>query len=155
MRLSDVPEDEIARLKRCEVANRSRARKHKAPVESVSIEGLILLQKGKCRKSGKPLIFDLGHPDRDGGKPVIAHEDCLTMKRTPGHVVGNVWLWRHDANQAEGRIEWSQISVGRRMEPKKDRPAKPKQTSRKLQSRGFQKPPPGHKTKWPTRKVGS
>lgn len=145
-----IPATELKRLQARERANRRRARDMGKPFEAVSIEGLLLLQDGKCAKTGKPLIFDPRDPDREAGKPIIAHEDCLAMKRSPGHVVGNVWLWRNDANQEEARAERSALALGQRVRGETRKP-KGKIGGRQLQSRGFQKPPEGHS--WWKRKV--
>lgn len=61
---------------------------------------------------------------------MIAHVIDRTVKRCPGHVVGNVELWRHDANQAMAAIEQRDRGVARRMavdltrrtEPKTEKP---------------------------------
>ena len=101
MTLSDIPEKELARIKAAEKRNRSRAKKYGRKVEPVSVESLLMLQRGLCHKSGKPLIFDEHHPDYANGKAVIAHEERLAWNQSRGHVVGNVWLWRHDENAKE------------------------------------------------------
>ncbi|MEL7445590.1 MAG: hypothetical protein AAGK02_07230 [Pseudomonadota bacterium] len=139
-----IPAEELTRLKAREVAHRKRARDKGLPVEPVNVEALLMLQNGKCRKTGKPLIFSASDTDRDAGKPIIAHEFPLGAKRSPGHVVGNVWLWRNDANQAEARIETSDIAHGKRVRgetcrPKQSIPSRPNpwppKGSRKLPSR--------------------
>lgn len=148
--LCDIPAIELKRLQQRERANRRRARDMGKPFETVSVEGLLLLQGGKCKKTGKPLIFDESDSDREAGKPVIAHDDCLAMKHSPGHVVGNVWLWRNDANQEESRAERSALARGQRVRGETRKP-KGRIGGRQLKSRGFQKPPEGYS--WWKRKV--
>ena len=139
---------EVKRLEARERAHRKRAVDKGVPMRPVSIEGLLLLQDGICQHTGKPLIFDPEHPDREAGKPVIAHERCLAMKHTPGHVPGNVWLWHNDANRKEARVETKMLGRGRRVSGETCRP------KGAIPSPGFQSPPAGHKWKWPKRKVG-
>lgn len=115
--LSDVPDKELKRLKDRERDNRRRAKQLGRKSQPVSVEALLLLQSGICHKSGKPLIFDEDHPDREAGKPVIAHDERLAWNQSKGHVVGNVWLWRHDENAAEAyEREAPDFAKARKME---------------------------------------
>lgn len=133
-----IPPSELKRLKERELANRSRARKYGRKTMPVSIEGLLLLQRGKCMKSGRPLIFDPRDPDYANGKAVIAHEERLAWNQSKGHVPGNVWLWRHDENAEEAyEREAPDFAKQRKMLApvglKSDEPRKPG----KIQGRGF------------------
>lgn len=145
----DIPEPELKRLKQREQAQRAETKRRGLPSKPVSVEGLLLLQRGLCAKSEKPLIFDEDHPDRASGKPVIAHVIDRTVKRCPGHVVGNVELWRHDANQAETKPENEARGLGRRHAVNKllacDRPENPKS---RWNGRGFPEKPEGYKYNW-------
>ena len=136
---SSVPASELERIEAAEKRNRSRAKKYGRKVLPVSVRGLLLLQNGKCHKSGKPLIFDPDHPDYANGRVVIAHEERLAWNQSKGHVPGNVWLWRHDENAAEAyKREASDFAKARHMavdwtgkdKPKAEKPAK----KRKIQS---------------------
>lgn len=139
--LSDVPAAELKRLKEREQAQRNETKNRGLPVKFVSIEGLLLLQQGLCAKTGKPLVFSDDDEDRADGKPVIAHVLDRTVKRCPGHVVGNVELWRHDANQAEAAEENRARGKARRMaiDLTRERPKPEKRKRSQIKSRGFDK----------------
>lgn len=142
--LASVPELELARLKKREKAQRRETLKRGLPAEAVSVDGLLLLQEGKCGHCGKPLIFDHDHPDREAGKPVIAHVFFRAGINSPGHTRHNVEIWHYECNQAMAAKEKSDQARGARClvrdverEPKPDavtRPAKPRWGGRSFQT---------------------
>jgi hypothetical protein len=113
----------ITKLKAAESRQRANTIKRGLKAEFVSVEGLLLLQRGKCQCGcGEPLdlesAWDSATPPP--GYPVIAH--VFARGSGGGHLVGNVWLWRHACNAREAPSETRAIAKGKRMAVQINRP---------------------------------
>ena len=78
------------------------------PHEHIDAEALLILQRYLCKCGcGQPLDleskWDAESPPP--GYPVVAHEFFRRGKNSPGHVLGNVWWWRHQCNAREAAKE--------------------------------------------------
>ena len=111
---AEVPDAEKKRLQAREKEHRRETvTKYKKPAESVSVEGLYLLQNGccfcpDCKGKNIPLnpLAKAGAPDQI----IIAHRIARSYKRSPGHTTKNVELWLNRCNQREAPSETSGIA---------------------------------------------
>ncbi len=111
---SEVPDAEKKRLQQREKAHRAETkREYNKPAESVSVEGLYLLQNGccvcpECKGKSVPLnpFAKTGAPDQI----IFAHVIARSYKRSPGHTTKNVELWLNRCNQREAPSETSGIA---------------------------------------------
>ena len=142
----DVPEGERKRLHNAEVRNRSRAREAGLPVIPVSVEGLWLIQGGKCACPECNYTQDLIH-----GDTVIAHKKHLKSRTgSPGHVPHNVQLWRHACNAREAKQEKRDLHKFDRFEVQE------KSTVEKREKKSAGSRWPKSRSKWPKgRKIGN
>jgi len=130
-----LPPAELTRLKKREAAQRSQTRamakasKTRLKVETVSIEGLWLLQRGVCGCDERcgPLNPNAEHGDPD--HIVFGH---LTARRFGGgHTIRNSALQRADCNQAATKHENNRGRVETKFTPDKTRRKSGKGAQRK------------------------
>ena len=145
---SDLPEEEKARLKRNEAAQRRETKARGLPAVSVSVEGLWLIQGGCCGcdvcRCKVPLV---------PGKIVIAHRHFRAGKGSPGHMPHNVQLWLEQCNDREAPLETAALAKGKRMAVDLNRSkAGPKRKS-SIPSRPFQSRPKDKPYQWPKRRM--
>lgn len=116
--LSEVPSDRIDRLKKAMKRQQSETDKRGLPAEHIDAEALLILQGFTC-KCGCGQALDLTSEwDAENpppGYPVVAHEFYRRGKNSPGHVLGNVYWWRHECNAREAAKENVARGRGNRM----------------------------------------
>lgn len=131
---SDLPEEEKARLKRNEAAQRRETKKRGLPALPISPEGLWLVQRGMCTCNECRGTVPL-----EVGDTVIAHPHFRAGKGSPGHVPTNVSLWRKACNAREAGPETSALGRGRRLAVDLNRKgSEPSRGRSSIQGRGFQ-----------------
>ena len=144
---AEVPDAEKKRLQARERAHRAETvREYKKPAESVSVEGLYLLQNGccvcdECKGKSVPLnpFAKTGAPDQI----IIAHKIARSYKHSPGHTTKNVELWLNRCNQREAPSETSGIAYEKKHTAFQSKVLMPRE------EREAQKAKP--KTRWPSR----
>lgn len=121
MNLSDfVTPTRLKALQSAEQRNRKATADMGLTAKPVEVGALILLQRGKCvcgKCNSLPLDFESEWSPASAppGYPVIAHK--VNRAKGGDHIVGNVWLWRHECNAREARSETSGAAKGDRFEP--------------------------------------
>ena len=148
--------ERIAKLKKqMQRQERETREKHNLPTERIDAEALLILQGYTCKcgcKQPLDLESEWDQQSPPAGYPVVAHEYFRKGKKSPGHVLGNVWWWRHECNAREAGPETTAFHKGNRFAVNKpvvfdeiEKP-KPKKSwpAREMKSRGFQKPPQGY-----------
>ncbi len=95
-------------LKTAMKRQQTETRERGLPHEHIDAEALLILQRYLCKCGcGQPLDLE-GEwiPETPPpGYPVVAHEYYRRGKNSPGHVIGNVWWWRHECNSREAAKE--------------------------------------------------
>lgn len=152
-----LPPDVLSRLRKAEASQRRQTLARDLFAERVDVAGLWERQRGLCGCGcGLPLSVDIKwdaallkvEPSPLAGYPVIAHR--LARGSKGEHSRENVELWRWQCNREAGLRETSEAASVKRFAPVKGRKRKGR-----IVSRGFAKPPPGHKYRWGSRPLRS